>query len=155
MTAIQRSALLPYSCEQLYRLVNDVGAYPEFMEGCVGAEVLHADENRMEARLDLARGGISQSFTTVNELSPYERIHLTLAEGPFESFDGVWRFVALGPQACKVSLDLEFRMRGSLLHAAAGRLFDSVAANLVTAIVRRSKQVYGDAPVADDGSGGA
>jgi len=150
MTAIQRSALLPYSCEQMYRLVNDVGAYPEFMEGCVGAEVLHVDERRMEARLDLARGGISQSFTTVNELAPYERIHLTLAEGPFERFDGLWCFTALGSEACKVSLDLSFRMRGSLLHAAAGRLFDSVAANLVSAIVQRSRQVYADTPAADE-----
>ena len=146
MTAIHRSALLPYSSEQLYRLVNDVAAYPEFMDGCVGAEVLRADERCMEARLDLARGGISQSFTTMNELTPFERIHLTLAEGPFEGFDGLWRFTALSPTACKVTLDLEFRIRGSLLHAAAGRLFDSVAGNLVGAIVRRSEQVYGAAP---------
>ncbi len=142
MTAIHRSALLPYSSAQLYELVNDVEAYPQFMDGCVGAEVLHADETRMEARLDLARGGISQSFTTINMLTPNERIHLTLAEGPFDSFDGVWQFTALTPQACKVALDLEFQMRGSLLGAAAARLFDSVTGNLVAAIVRRAGEIY-------------
>ncbi|MEL7043447.1 MAG: type II toxin-antitoxin system RatA family toxin [Pseudomonadota bacterium] len=142
MTAIHRSALLPFSSEQLYALVNDVEAYPQFMDGCVGAEVLHADEDRMEARLDLARAGISQSFTTINMLTPHERIHLTLAEGPFDSFDGVWRFTALAPQACKIALDLEFQLRGSLLGAAAARLFDSVTGNLVAAIVRRATEIY-------------
>lgn len=142
MTSIHRSALLPYSQQQLYHLVNDVEAYPRYMDGCVGAEVLEASESRMVARLDLARGGISQSFTTLNVLSPCERIHLTLREGPFDEFDGIWRFNALAPEACKVSLDLEFAVRGSLLGAAAARLFDGVTGNLVAAVVRRADEIY-------------
>jgi ribosome-associated toxin RatA of RatAB toxin-antitoxin module len=96
MTSIHRSALLPYSASQVFALVNDVEAYPRFMDGCVGAEVIHSDEQHMEARLDLARGGISQSFTTINELHPYESIRLTLKDGPFEFFDGAWRFQRAG-----------------------------------------------------------
>ncbi|MEE4277517.1 MAG: type II toxin-antitoxin system RatA family toxin [Halieaceae bacterium] len=145
MTAIHRSALLPYSSRKLYDLVNDVESYPAFMDGCVGAEVLSVDERHMRARLDLSRGGISQSFTTINELTPGERIHLRLAEGPFDSFDGIWQFISLAPEACKVALDLEFKMRGGLLGAAASRLIDGVTTNLVGAIVRRAEVVYGGA----------
>lgn len=143
MTSIHRSALLPHSAEQLYTLVNDVEAYPRFMEGCVGAEVLRADEASMEARLDLARGGITQSFTTLNVLRPHESITLSLKQGPFDHFAGAWRFVALAPGACKVSLDLEFRVRGGLLSAAAARLLDRVTSNLVDAVVRRAGELYG------------
>lgn len=142
MTSIHRSALLPYDQQQVYALVNDVEAYPRYMDGCVGAEVLETSESRMVARLDLARGGISQSFTTLNVLCPCESIHLTLREGPFEEFDGFWRFNALAPGACKVSLDLEFSIRGSLLGAAAARLFDGVTGNLVAAVVRRANEIY-------------
>lgn len=143
MTSIHRSALLPHSAAQLFSLVNDVEAYPRFMDGCVGAQVLRADERHMEARLELARGGISQSFTTLNELTPYESITLTLKEGPFDHFAGAWRFVALSPEACKLSLDLEFTLRGGLLSAAAAKLFDRVTSNLVDAVVRRAGEVYG------------
>lgn len=142
MTSIHRSALLPYSDVQLYQLVNDVEAYPSFMEGCVGARVLHTDERHMEARLDLARGGITQSFTTLNELTPHELITLRLKEGPFDHFAGRWRFQALAASACKVSLDLEFTVRSGLLGAAASRLIDRVAGNLVDAVVRRAGQLY-------------
>jgi len=142
MTSIHRSALLPHSAEQVYKLVNDVEAYPRFMEGCVGAQVLRADASSMEARLDLARGGITQSFTTLNALRPYESITLSLKQGPFDHFDGSWRFVALAPEACKVSLDLEFRVRGGLLSAAAARLLDRVTSNLVDAVVRRAGELY-------------
>ncbi|MFT7289009.1 MAG: ribosome-associated toxin RatA of RatAB toxin-antitoxin module [Halieaceae bacterium] len=143
MTSIHRSALLPYSDAELFRLVNDVAAYPQFLDGCVGARVIHTDALHMEARLDLARGGIAQSFTTLNELTPNERITLRLKDGPFEYLDGCWRFQALADRACKVSLDLEFSVRGSLLSAAAARLLERVTNNLVDAVVRRAGQVYG------------
>lgn len=142
MTSIHRSALLPFSDMQLYKLVNDVEAYPQYMDGCVGAEVIHTNDRHMEARLDLARGGISQSFTTVNELTPFESIRLNLKDGPFDSFSGVWRFNALAADACKVSLDMEFRLRGGLLSSAAASLLDRVTGNLVDAVVRRATEVY-------------
>lgn len=143
MASIHRSALLPFSDAQLFVLVNDVAAYPHFMDGCVGAAVIRSTPQTMEARLDLARGGISQSFTTLNELTPHESIRLRLKDGPFDHFDGMWRFQALAEHACKVSLDLEFGVRGSLLSAAAARLLDRVTGNLVDAIVRRASDVYG------------
>ena len=143
MTAIHRSALLPYSDAKLFALVNDVEAYPSYMDGCVGAQVIHSDGRHMEARLYLARGGISQSFTTLNRLTPYESISLALKDGPFVSFGGEWRFKTLAAEACKVSLDLEFTLRGGILSAAAASLLDRVTGNLVDAVVRRAEEVYG------------
>ena len=40
MVTISQSALLPYSAEQMFALVNDIAAYPQFMQGCLNAEVL-------------------------------------------------------------------------------------------------------------------
>jgi ribosome-associated toxin RatA of RatAB toxin-antitoxin module len=143
MTVINRSALLPYSARQLFDLVSDVESYPSFMEGCVGASILRSDENVQEARLDLARGGIKQSFSTRNRLSDAREITLELLDGPFEKFAGHWDFHALGDSACKMSLYLEFRFNSKLLGVAASRLFDKVTNNLVDAVSRRATQLYG------------
>lgn len=88
MTVIQRSALLPYTAEQVFQLVDDIEAYPQFMDGCVRAQVLSRDKNCVEARLDLERAGITQSFATRNQLQPPHTIELELLEGPFDSFSG-------------------------------------------------------------------
>ncbi len=40
MPQISRTALVPYSAEQMYQLVNDVQSYPQFLPGCVGSRVL-------------------------------------------------------------------------------------------------------------------
>lgn len=143
MTTINRSALLPYRAEQIYDLVNDIEAYPMFMDGCVGAEVLRRDETLVEARLDLSKGGISHSFSTRNFLEHNRAIRLELLDGPFDRFHGRWDFKALGESACKVSLQLEFNASNAMLGMAAARLFDKVSSNLVDALAQRARHVYG------------
>lgn len=143
MTVISRSALLPYAAHQVYELVNDVEAYPAFMEGCVGARVLRREPKFLDARLELSRGGIAQSFSTRNHLVPGQAITLELLEGPFRSFSGSWQFRALDTAACKLCLDMEFRMASALLGAAASRLFESVTNELVGAVARRARDLYG------------
>ncbi|MGB1905829.1 MAG: type II toxin-antitoxin system RatA family toxin [Spongiibacter sp.] len=143
MNDIRRSALLPYSAESLYRLINDVEAYPQYMDGCVGAEVLSSDDTHMEARLDLARAGLKMSFATRNELKPFTSIKLSLVDGPFDRFSGEWTLLALGDSACKVSLHLRFSLQGALVGAATRQLFNSVANNLVDALVKRAHEQYG------------
>lgn len=142
MTVIDRSALLPYTAYQLFNLVSDVESYPSYMEGCVDARILRREEDWVEARLDLARGGITQSFSTRNRMSAPREITLELIDGPFEYFAGRWGFQALGDSACKMSLNLEFTINGSLFGAAASRLFDKVTNNLVDAVGRRASQIY-------------
>jgi ribosome-associated toxin RatA of RatAB toxin-antitoxin module len=143
MTRVQRSALLPYPAERLFQLVDDIESYPSYMDGCVGARILHRDSEVVEARLDLARGGIQQSFSTRNRLLAHRAIELELLEGPFDTFRGRWQFQALGDTACKLSLDLEFTFSNGVLGVAAGKLFDSVTANLVDTLSRRARDLYG------------
>ncbi len=40
MKKIARTALLPYSAEQVFNIVNDVASYPEFLPWCGGSSVL-------------------------------------------------------------------------------------------------------------------
>ena len=143
MTSINRSALLPFRAQQMFDLVNDIEAYPSFMDGCVGAEILKREEGLVEARLALSRGGVSKSFSTRNRMIDAQHISLELVEGPFERFHGSWEFTPLGESACKVSLNLYFRVNNSLLGAAAAKLFDGVTTNLVAAVEKRARQLYG------------
>jgi ribosome-associated toxin RatA of RatAB toxin-antitoxin module len=143
VTVIDRSALLPFEPQQLFVLVNDIESYPRFMDGCVGAEILRREDNVLEARLDLAKAGVSHSFSTRNVLKAPTEITLQLLDGPFEKFQGRWEFLALGDTGCKISLNLEFTMNSTLLGAAATKLFDKVTQNLVSAIEKRARQLYG------------
>jgi ribosome-associated toxin RatA of RatAB toxin-antitoxin module len=143
MTLIDRSALLPYRAQQIFELVSDIEAYPQYMDGCVGAEILRREEGVLEARLDLARGGLRHSFSTRNRSLESRAIKLELIDGPFDHFEGQWGFMALGDDACKVSLQIEFGVSGAVRGMAAAKLFNRVTNNLIDALGKRAKQVYG------------
>lgn len=143
MTQISRSALLPYDPKALFDLVNDVPAYPQYMVGCVGAEVLSREADAMVARLDLAKGKLRYSFTTRNTLFEPDAVKMELVEGPFEEFSGEWRFLVLGPKACKVTLDLRFTLSNKVAAVAAKGLFQTMSDTLVDALCKRAKVVYG------------
>lgn len=142
-TTIERSALVMYSAEAMFDLVNDVEAYPEFMEGCVAAEVFESGDSHMVAQLTLRKAGLEQRFTTRNQWRRPDHIAMALEKGPFRQLDGLWQFSALSETACKISFKLEFEFSSSALGFAASRLFTQVANNLVDSLCRRAEAVYG------------
>ncbi|MGB1093002.1 MAG: type II toxin-antitoxin system RatA family toxin [Oceanobacter sp.] len=143
MTEISRSALVMYSAEQMFDLVNDVRRYPEFLDGCQKTEVLNESENFIEARLTISKSGFSQSFSTHNDIVRPDRMVMKLLDGPFDTFEGIWRFTPLSEEACKVSLDMNFTMANKLKGAAMGLAFKQIANMMVDAFVKRAKVVYG------------
>ncbi|UTA47043.1 type II toxin-antitoxin system RatA family toxin [Simiduia sp. 21SJ11W-1] len=142
MARIERSALVRFSTEQMFALVNDVARYPEFMPGCVAAEVLEASESHLTARLTLKAAGVEQSFVTTNALTPPTRMDMVLVEGPFSHFSGQWQFIALGDIGCKIVFSLDFDLKNGLVALAAGKVFEAVASQQVDCLCRRAEQLY-------------
>ncbi len=142
MPQVNRSALVMFSAKQMYQLVNDVDAYPEFLPGCVSSEIIEQGPLSMVAQVGVAKAGIKNSFVTENTLTEDQSIQMNLVNGPFKSLTGVWHFVALDEQACKVMLDLNFEFSNKLIAAAFGRVFQELAGSMVQAFVDRAKQVY-------------
>ncbi len=142
MPHISRSALVPFSAEQMYSLVNDVDAYPKFLPGCTGSRVLDKTDNTMTAAVDVAKAGISKTFTTKNTLTSNQSIDMQLVDGPFRKLMGGWNFTPLSPEACKVELNLDFEFTNKLIELAFGKIFKELAGSMVQAFTQRAKEVY-------------
>ena len=143
MTTIHKSALVPYSAEQMYNLVDDIPAYPEFLPWCSGSKEINRCEDEVQASLDIAHSGVHKSFTTRNRLEINKTIEMQLVEGPFKHLHGIWRFEPLGDVGSKVMLDLEFEFSSKLLGMTFGPLFSKIASSLVDAFIQRAQKVYG------------
>jgi ribosome-associated toxin RatA of RatAB toxin-antitoxin module len=143
MAHINRSALVLHTQEQMFNIVNDVRAYPEFLPWCSSSQIIHEDVGQLEATLHLSKAGLKYSFTTRNQLHPYDRMEIQLVEGPFSKLVGVWTFEALSDEACKVSLDLQFEFANKLAGMAMAKVFNQVAATLVDAFVQRADALHG------------
>jgi len=95
MKHVKKSVLLWYAPHEIYQVVTDVEAYPQFLPWCERVEVLERSPEGLTARLHLAYSGLRHAFTTRNVHVPDESVHIGLVDGPFSLLDGHWRFVAL------------------------------------------------------------
>lgn len=143
MTTISKSALVPYTPAEMFALVSDIPAYPDFLPWCSGARVLSSTGDEVRATLELSKGGVHKAFTTLNRHQHNKMIEVRLLEGPFRKLEGYWRFDPLGEHGCKVSLDLEFEFASRVLDLVVGPVFNQAANTLVESFQQRAVSVYG------------
>jgi ribosome-associated toxin RatA of RatAB toxin-antitoxin module len=143
MTVIKRSAILPYTTRQMFELVDNIEDYPRFLPWCDKSTILHRDEKMVEATLELQWSHMRKSFTTRNQLTPYEQIEISLVHGPFRHLEGIWRFQSLGENGCKIDLKLEFEFTGHFLDKLFQPIFHKMANSLVELFSKRAVEVYG------------
>ena len=142
MPSIERSALVMHSAEQMFDLICDVKAYPEFLPWCTGAHVQHETETELVAGLTINKAGVQQSFTTRNEKQKPAFMTMELVDGPFKKLHGKFSFQALNDEACKVILELEFEVAGKILSMTLGPVFKQAANTMVDAFVKRANAIY-------------
>ena len=149
MPTVSRSASVAASARQMFDLVNDIEAYPAFLEWCTGARVESATPTEVVATVKVGLAGLNQSFTTRNALEPPSgddagRIRMELVAGPFRRLDGSWTFRPLPDGGCEVRLDLDYELSLSPLRFALGLVFEEIARSQVGAFVKRAETLYGD-----------
>ena len=145
MKKISRSAIVEHSAAELYALVEDIEAYPQFLPWCRETQVLGRSASETRAKLTVGVSGVRQSFTTRNENRPGEAIAMQLLEGPFREFAAAWRFSPLSAQACKIEFSLQYEFSSGTLGRVLEPLFDRIADTMVDAFARRADEVYGSA----------
>lgn len=126
----------------MFELVYDVASYPRFLPWCQHAEVIKETDEEICGRIEVARLGIHQTFSTCNRYERDRHMTIDLLDGPFRKLHGGWNFLPLRENACKVELELEFEFSGRLIDKAFGGVFNQIANTLVDAFCKRADEVY-------------
>ncbi len=140
MREVKKSALIAESPAHMYRLINDIERYPEFVPGIVGVRIESQLGNERVATLSIKRGPLRMDITTRNLLEPDRRILMQLVSGPFRVLEGLWTLTPLGDLGCRVELEMRFEFANRVTGAMFEPLFESTAASLVDAFVARARQ---------------
>lgn len=143
MHHISKSAIVPYTSQQMFELVNNIDDYSQFLNWCDSSSILNQSDDQITASVQINQGGLKQSFSTLNTLTPYKSIEMQLLDGPFDELSGEWRFETLGENASKVHLTLQFKFKSMLIDMALSPIFKSIANSQLDAFVARAKYIYG------------
>ena len=142
MMKVERSALVKHSAEKMYRLVDTVEDYPDFLTWCDGGRVIRRTPTETVGEIIIARAGFHKTFSTQNHNIPHSRIELKLLDGPFSHLEGVWSFNALREDACKISLDLEFEFSNKLANIAFAKIFHHICSTMIESFCNRADEIY-------------
>lgn len=143
MNTLKRSAVVPYTVRQMYELVNTIEDYPRFLPWCSKSTIVSRTDEEVVAELEISWKGMHKSFSTRNRLHPYNRMEISLVNGPMKHLQGVWEFLPIQEDGCKVQLDLEFEFSGSFIDMLFQPVFQTIANSLVDAFCQRAVELYG------------
>ena len=127
----------------MFELVNNIDDYSQFLNWCDSSAILNQSDNQITASVEINKGGIKQTFSTLNTLTPYQSIAMELVDGPFDELSGEWRFEPLGENAAKIHLDLQFKFKSMLIDMALSPVFKNIANSQLDSFVARAKYIYG------------
>ena len=141
---------MPYSVAEMYRLIADVAAYPEFLPWCSGARIRARNAQPdgseiLEADLVISFKVFRERFGSRVTLRPSDHtIDVAYLDGPFRYLNNHWRFMPIGDAACEVDFFVDFEFRSKTLQAIIGVVFHEAMRRIVRAFEERAAQLYGN-----------
>jgi coenzyme Q-binding protein COQ10 len=139
--------ILPYTAQQMYDLVADVAAYPQFLPWTAAARIRSRDDcgdhEIMLADLVVSFKVFRERFgSRVTLWSGRHEIETEYLDGPFHHMISKWAFRDVD-DGVEVSFFVDFEFRNRLLQGAAGMFFYEAMQRIVRAFETRAEALYG------------
>jgi coenzyme Q-binding protein COQ10 len=144
MPGIRESRTLPYSAEQMFDLVADVGRYPEFLPWVIATRVKSDDGHEMVADMLVGFKALREKFTSRVIKDRPGRLEVIYVDGPMRDLDNVWQFRPLPDGGCEIDFNVEFAFKNKMFEVLAGQYFDRAFRKMVAAFETRADDLYGN-----------
>ena len=149
MPTFQTRRRVPFTPQQMFAVVADVEAYPEFVPLCEGLHVIRrevrGEATVLVARMSIGYRAIHESFTSRVTLHPSEpRVLVEYLDGPFRMLENRWLFHAV-PGGTEVDFYIAYEFRSAVLGRLMGAMFDRAFRRFAEAFEERARLVYGRA----------
>ena len=139
---VKKSIIVPYTPAQMYALVSDIEHYPNYLPWCPKTIIKDQTETNVVASIYIEYLKVKTHFTTQNNNIINERIDMHLVDGPFKELVGIWIFIPLGADGCKIEFNLQYKFSNIFLEKIIGPVFEYISKNIVDCFVKQAKIKY-------------
>ncbi len=148
---------LPYTPEQMFDLVADVGRYGEFLPWVSAIRVRSNTDTEMVADMIVGFKGLRESFTSKVAKERPGHIRVDYLDGPLKYLNNDWTFRPDGKGGTQVDFCVDFQFKNRVFEMLAGQVFDRALRKMIGAFEDRAAQLYGDSATGLSGaaSGGS
>jgi coenzyme Q-binding protein COQ10 len=144
---------LPYTPEQVFDLVADVGRYQEFLPWVAATRIRSNSETMMIADLVVGFGALKETFTSRVTKERPVRIHVEYIDGPLKYLLNSWKFRPDGEGGTDIDFCVDFAFKSRIFESLAGQMFDRALRRMIQAFEDRAHQLYGGSQLPTAGSG--
>jgi coenzyme Q-binding protein COQ10 len=143
------SKVLPYTPDQLFALVGDVMAYPDFVPWITSmrtwnARTLEAGVETLDAEAGIGFSFLKERFSSrVRRDAKARRIDVSLLSGPFRRLANRWEFLEADEGRTRVEFDIDFQFKSRLLEALLTANFAHAVDRLMSCFEARAQALYG------------
>lgn len=147
MIKYKDSKVLNYSTVQLFDLVSDIEAYPEFIPWVSKVKILRKNGNIVEAELFIKYKKLNSHFSSKVVMNQPESksddasVKVFLIEGPFKHLMNEWIFVPT-PEGTELTFLIEFSFKSRILQKTIEPIFNKAADKITKIFEKRAKDVY-------------
>jgi len=134
---------LPYTPEQMFDLVADVGRYAEFLPWVAAVRVRSDSPAEMVADLIVGFKALRERFTSRVHKERPGHIHVDYLEGPLKHLSNDWKFRPDGKGGTLVDFCVDFAFKNRVFEAIAGQMFDMALRRMINAFEERATALYG------------
>ena len=134
---------LPYTPDQLFDLVADVGSYDEFLPWVVAVRIRSSSETETVADLVVGFNAFKERFTSRVHKERPGRVCVDYIEGPLKYLHNEWRFEPAADGGTDVFFSVDFAFRSRLFESLAGQMFDRALRRMIGAFETRAAALYG------------
>ncbi|HTG64043.1 MAG TPA: type II toxin-antitoxin system RatA family toxin [Sphingomicrobium sp.] len=134
---------LPYTPEQLFDLVADVGRYDEFLPWVTAVRIRSSSETETVADLVVGFNAFKERFTSRVTKERPGHICVDYIEGPLKYLKNEWRFDPAPDGGTNVYFSVDFAFKSRLFESLAGAMFDRALRRMTGAFEQRAAALYG------------
>ena len=133
---------LPYSPEQMFDLVADIGHYADFLPWVQATRILKTEGDIVTADMIVGFKMVRERFTSRVTLTRSNRVHVDYISGPLKYLKNDWVFSA-APGGCDIDFTVDFEFSNKMFERLAGMFFGEAFKRMVGAFEARAAAVYG------------
>jgi coenzyme Q-binding protein COQ10 len=134
---------LPYTPDQLFDLVSDVGSYDEFLPWVSAVRIRSEHESEMIADVFVGFNAFKERFTSKVTKHRPGHICVDYVEGPLKYLKNEWRFEPAPQDGTNVHFSVDFAFESRIFETLAGSMFDRALRRMTGAFEKRAEQLYG------------
>jgi coenzyme Q-binding protein COQ10 len=143
MPKLFKTATAPYSSHQLFDLVADVAAYPQFLPFCTKTDIHENSETHMIADMHIGYKSFTGAFQSNVTKEPPHILRMEQTHGSLKYLHSTWSFQPHAtPTLSMIEFTIDFEPSSWLVGKLITPILDEMGNVMIQAFLNRAKVIY-------------